>query len=111
MTSLSGVFPIVPTPFSDDGALDIESLRRVIGYLVDAGVHGLAVLGVASEVYALTDAERMTIVETAAEPDEDESEDSPTAMRYRAQRRAGKGLRDIKTSERNGKVIADVAAT
>ncbi len=47
--------------------------------------------------------------ETPAEPTDGESETSPSAMRYRKQRRAGKGLRDIKTSERNGRVVAIVA--
>jgi 2-keto-3-deoxy-L-arabinonate dehydratase len=64
---IRGIVPIVPTPFSDDGAVDLPSLRRLVDHLVDAGVHGLAVLGVASEVYALTDAERIAIVETAVE--------------------------------------------
>ncbi|CAN5298320.1 DNA gyrase subunit A [soil metagenome] len=40
---------------------------------------------------------------------EDEDENSPSAMRYRKQRRGGKGIRDIKTSERNGKVVAVVS--
>jgi DNA gyrase subunit A len=47
-------------------------------------------------------------VEVPAEAGED-AENSPSAMRYRKQRRGGKGVRDIKTSERNGKVIAIVA--
>lgn len=62
---LRGVVPIVPTPFHADGTLDLPGLRRVVDYLVGAGVHGLAVLGVASEVYALTDAERLQVAETA----------------------------------------------
>lgn len=36
----------------------------------------------------------------------DNEDDSPTARRYRKQRRGGKGVRDIKTTERNGKVVA-----
>jgi DNA gyrase subunit A len=32
-----------------------------------------------------------------------------SAMRYRRQRRGGKGVRDIKTSDRNGKVVAVAA--
>jgi 2-keto-3-deoxy-L-arabinonate dehydratase len=64
---IRGVVPIVPTPFSDDGAVDLASLRRLVDHLVDAGVHGLAVLGVASEVYALTDAERIAVVEAAVD--------------------------------------------
>ena len=47
--------------------------------------------------------------EVVADAGDENSESSPSAMRYRKQRRAGKGLRDIKTSERNGKVVAIVA--
>ncbi len=39
-----------------------------------------------------------------------ESSDAPrTNMRYRRQRRGGKGLRDIKTTERNGRVVGILA--
>nr|WP_236649299.1 DNA gyrase subunit A [Rhodopirellula sp. SM50] len=38
--------------------------------------------------------------------EETESENGSSSARYRTQRRGGKGLRDIKTSSRNGKVIA-----
>jgi DNA gyrase subunit A len=44
----------------------------------------------------------------AAEAGVDESGEAPqdrSAMRYRRQRRGGKGLRDIRTSERNGPVV------
>jgi 4-hydroxy-tetrahydrodipicolinate synthase len=64
---IRGIVPIVPTPFAENGALDLASLRRVVDYLVVAGVHGLAVLGVAGEIYALTDAERLAVVETAVD--------------------------------------------
>lgn len=62
-----GVIPIVSTPFDRSGALDVESLRSLVDYLVDSGVHGLAVLGVASEIYALTDLERAEVVRTVVE--------------------------------------------
>jgi DNA gyrase subunit A len=48
----------------------------------------------------------------AAEPEaEDEAEEGSTSsgMRYRRQRRGGKGLRDIKTTDRNGKVLGILA--
>lgn len=48
----------------------------------------------------------------AAEPEaEEESEEGSTSsgMRYRRQRRGGKGLRDIKTTDRNGKVLGILA--
>ncbi|QEL20304.1 DNA gyrase subunit A [Limnoglobus roseus] len=49
------------------------------------------------------------VEEAPAETADENAETSPSAMRYRKQRRGGKGVRDIKTSERNGKVIAVVA--
>jgi DNA gyrase subunit A len=43
--------------------------------------------------------------ETAEEPAEGEEAKDRSAMRYRKQRRGGKGVRDIRTSERNGPVV------
>lgn len=63
---LHGVIPIVPTPFRDDGALDLDSLPRVLDHLAAAGVHGVAVLGMASETYSLTEAERESVIARAA---------------------------------------------
>lgn len=42
------------TPFTEDGRLDEESLRRETRYLLDAGVHGLTVCGSTGEGDALT---------------------------------------------------------
>ncbi len=51
--------------------------------------------------------------ETTAEPASDEvGEEGPqdrSSMRYRKQRRGGKGVRDVRTSERNGPVVGVVA--
>ena len=44
-------------------------------------------------------------VEEPAEETEEGEEGDSTSRRYRTQRRGGKGLRDIKTTARNGKVI------
>jgi DNA gyrase subunit A len=46
-----------------------------------------------------------------AEPagDDAEEEGDPSGMRYRTQHRGGKGIRDIKTTARNGQVVAVVA--
>jgi DNA gyrase subunit A len=41
-------------------------------------------------------------------PEESEDESSSTSFRYRTQNRGGKGLRDIKTTDRNGPVIGIV---
>jgi DNA gyrase subunit A len=47
----------------------------------------------------------------ASEPAESDAEGQETrsGMRYRKQRRGGKGLRDIRTSERNGLVVGVVS--
>ena len=51
-------------------------------------------------------AEEETVEETPSEAGEAGEAQAPaSAMRYRKQRRGGKGLRDIRTSDRNGPVI------
>jgi DNA gyrase subunit A len=44
----------------------------------------------------------------AEEAADEEGAEGPSGQRYRTQRRGGKGLRDIKTTERNGPVIGVV---
>ncbi len=63
MIPLSGVFSVLPTPFSSGGEVDLPSLRRVIDLCIRAGVDGLTVLGVTGEVARLTDRERQQILE------------------------------------------------
>ncbi len=53
-----GIFPIVPTTFDDDGAIDEESQLRAAEFLIDAGVHWYCILANFSEQLALSDAER-----------------------------------------------------
>lgn len=54
----AGVFPIAPTTFDADGELDLESQRRAIDFLIDAGVDGICILANYSEQFALSDDER-----------------------------------------------------
>jgi 2-keto-3-deoxy-L-arabinonate dehydratase len=54
----SGVFPIAPTTFDEQGALDLNSQRRAIDFLIDAGVDGICILANYSEQFALLDLER-----------------------------------------------------
>lgn len=63
---LTGVVPPVCTPLTPDREVDVPSLVRLLDHLMDAGVHGLFVLGSTSEVAYLTDAQRRLVVETAA---------------------------------------------
>jgi len=61
----SGVFPVAPTPFDDNGDADDASQLRIVDFLIDAGVDGFCILANYSEQFALTDHERehlMTLV-------------------------------------------------
>ncbi|MBX3001175.1 MAG: dihydrodipicolinate synthase family protein [Caldilineaceae bacterium] len=54
---LRGVYPILITPFMEDGQIDEEGLRRLIDFDIEAGVHGLGV-ALGSEIFKLSEAER-----------------------------------------------------
>jgi len=60
-----GVFPVVPTIFDADGALDPDGQRRCIDFMIDAGSHGLCLLANFSEQFVLADDERDQIMRMA----------------------------------------------
>jgi 4-hydroxy-tetrahydrodipicolinate synthase len=62
---LSGVIPILATPFHDDESLDHASLTRVIEFFASTGVNAVTLLGVLGESNRLTDAERSALIATA----------------------------------------------
>ena len=62
-----GVFPVAPTVFNAQGALDLEGQKRAIDFMIDAGSHGLCILANFSEQFALTDAEREQVMITVLE--------------------------------------------
>ena len=66
MPSLTGIIPILVTPFDANGRIDEDSLRRVVHFELEGGVHGLGVGGFASEAYKLTDQERIRCAEIVA---------------------------------------------
>jgi dihydrodipicolinate synthase/N-acetylneuraminate lyase len=53
-----GVFPVVPTIFTESGALDLDGQRRCVDFMIDAGSNGLAILANFSEQFVLADDER-----------------------------------------------------
>ncbi len=59
---LAGVYPIVVTPFHDDGSIDEESLDRLVDHLLEQGAHGLGLFGNASEGYTLLAEERVRML-------------------------------------------------
>lgn len=60
---LRGIFPVVLTPFAEDGSIDGEALAREVDFSVAAGTHGLVFPVLASEFQYLSDAERHAAVE------------------------------------------------
>jgi 2-keto-3-deoxy-L-arabinonate dehydratase len=63
----AGVWPVVPTPFDADGALDLEGQKRVLDCMVDQGVDGVCILANYSEQFLLSDAERETLMQLCLE--------------------------------------------
>jgi 4-hydroxy-tetrahydrodipicolinate synthase len=55
-----GVFPILVMPFDETMRVDEESLRRLVEFNLEAGVHGLGV-ALGSEIFRLTEAERQHV--------------------------------------------------
>lgn len=57
----TGVFPVVPTTFTESGDLDLPSQLRCVDFMIDAGSNGLCILANFSEQFLLSDAERETL--------------------------------------------------
>ncbi len=62
-----GIYPMLYAFFAADGALDREAMRRQVRACIGNGAHGVAVLGLATEVAKLTERERYQLVDWAAE--------------------------------------------
>lgn len=59
-----GVFPVVPTTFTETGDLDLASQCRCIDFMIDAGSNGLCILANFSEQFSLSDEERELLTRT-----------------------------------------------
>ena len=62
-----GIFPVVPTTFTEDGALDLDSQKRCVDFMIDAGSDGLCILANFSEQFLLADDEREVLTRTILE--------------------------------------------
>jgi len=58
-----GVYAPTITAFNADESLSEEGTRAFVRFLLDQGVHGLAPMGSAGEFFALSDEERMLVME------------------------------------------------
>lgn len=64
---LRGVYNITPTPFTAEGELDVQSLRTLTEFTIDANVDGMTILGVLGESGKVSDEERDQIIGTVIE--------------------------------------------
>lgn len=74
---ISGVVPPLVTPFTEDFQIDTDALHRQATRLIDAGVHGLFVLGSSAEAAFLTREQRQVVVRTVAQAVRDRQADLP----------------------------------
>jgi 4-hydroxy-tetrahydrodipicolinate synthase len=59
----AGIYPMMYAFFGHDGALDRSSIARQVQACIRGGAHGIAVLGLATEVGKLEDSERRALVQ------------------------------------------------
>jgi len=57
-----GVYIIAATPFTDDGALDLQSIDTLTDFYIRCGVHGFTLLGMMGEAHKLTAEESIDVV-------------------------------------------------
>jgi len=67
MTRYSGIWPVAPTPFNQDGTIDLEGMKRVLDCLIDQGADGICVLANFSEQFLISDAEREVLARLSVE--------------------------------------------
>ena len=60
-----GVWPVVLTPFREDGAIDFPAYRKLLEYYIAEGVAGLFAVCLSSELYELTPGERLELAREA----------------------------------------------
>lgn len=64
---LTGVVPIIPTPFTLDEEIDEQALCSLIDFAADSGIEAACLPAYASEFYKLTDDEKLHVVKVAVQ--------------------------------------------
>lgn len=57
-----GVYIIAATPFTDEGAVDLQSVDTLTDFYLGCGVHGFTLLGMMGEAHKLTADESLSVV-------------------------------------------------
>lgn len=66
-TKFNGVYPILYSFFDEQGQLDRDAMRRQVDGCIAGGAHGIAVMGLATEVGKLDVNERRKVIEWVGE--------------------------------------------
>ena len=66
-TEFRGVIVPILTPLTPEERVDTGSLRRLVNYLIDNGVHGIWAAGTTGEFPALSDEQRLVAIETVVD--------------------------------------------
>ncbi|MGI9374002.1 MAG: dihydrodipicolinate synthase family protein [Hyphomicrobiales bacterium] len=67
MSNFHGIYPMTFAFYGADGRLDREAMKQQVRWCLEAGSHGVACLGLGTEVSALSEAERISIMEWATQ--------------------------------------------
>ncbi len=59
----NGVFPILSTPFDEQGNINFQDLTRQVDWNLEMGVHGIGI-AMASEIFKLSEHERDQVLST-----------------------------------------------
>lgn len=62
---LTGVVPIIPTPFTEDEEIDGLGICNLIDFAVESGIESVCLPAYASEFYKLSDEEKLYVVKVA----------------------------------------------
>lgn len=64
---LTGVIPIIPTPFTVDEEIDEQALRDLVEFAISIGIKAACLPAYASEFYKLSDDEKLRVVKIAVD--------------------------------------------
>jgi 4-hydroxy-tetrahydrodipicolinate synthase len=62
MRDINGVLPVLAVPFLRDGSIDLDSIPQLVEYCITSKADGVVIFGLASELYKLSDSERIAIL-------------------------------------------------
>jgi 2-keto-3-deoxy-L-arabinonate dehydratase len=63
----AGVYPVLYAFFDASGKLDRQAMRQQVEHCIDAGAHGITVLGLVTEVNRMNERERREVVEVVGD--------------------------------------------